>query len=621
MISKAWSLLRFRNLRLSSKLIVTYIFLTVIPMSLLGYISYTQYARSVEVQIGQYMPKFLYQANADIEKHMIELTTMPEMLFNSDNTLGVLRRTSYQNRSDINRDQYNMNSYLARTYINGSNPDVIGVFVLSNGRMFYSSKTGFKESAWKAALYRYGEDLDLHGQSRIILPSELQLQFQNDLPYVFIVKEINDVDNRKTLGNMLIAVNLSFMDQIFDNFEKNESADLWVMDSSGRIIYHTNRNLIGSFDKEKKNYPLLNGSFRSSVTGAAKLVSVNESSRFGWVVVHSIPLQELTRQTDLVRNLTIFVFIAIIIITSLLAVFFSLNMTRPLKRLSGLMKTVEMGNFQVDLKIQSGDEVGMLARSFNSMMTTTRELIQKNYQIEIRQKEAELYALQSQINPHFMYNTLETIGMAVEEGETETVVQMVTLLGRMLRFSVSNQSKSVTLAEEVQHINDYLTIQKFRFEDRLKFEIVQNMDDEDFHHLYNPKFILQPVVENAIKYGLESRKTLDIHIAVGREFNARSGARDVVFRIRDNGPGISTERMNELDQLLKKATFGGRSSQFGLSNVNARIAMMHGRDYGLQLHSIVGKGTEVIIRIPIIQVPEDAVESNTGGGEKLIADH
>jgi two-component system sensor histidine kinase YesM len=372
------------------------------------------------------------------------------------------------------------------------------------------------------------------------------------------------------------------------------------MNPTGKIIYHTNRSLIGTVDEDKARYPVLNGSFRSNVTGEQKLVSVNQTSDRGWILVHSIPLRDLTKSADQVRNVTVFVIIGIMLLTSIIGVFISYNMTRPLKKLTGLMKTVEMGDFQVDLKVQSGDEVGMLARSFNSMISTIRELIQKNYQIEIRQKEAELYALQSQINPHFMYNTLETIGMAVEEGETEQVVDMVTLLGRMLRFSVSNQSKSVTIAEEVQHVKDYLTIQKFRFEDRVYFDIVQVMDDHDLHALYTPKFILQPIVENAIKYGLETRKALEIHIAVSQEFGARSGKRDIVIRIRDNGPGIPSDRLNELEQSLKKISFEGRSSHFGLINVNARIVMMHGTDYGLQLHSIVDKGTEVIIRIPMI---------------------
>ncbi|MBW5446863.1 HAMP domain-containing protein [Cohnella sp. CFH 77786] len=604
MIFKRGLTFRFRDMRLSSKLIVTYLLLTVIPLSLLGYLTYAQYARSVEAQIGEYMPKFLYQANADIAKHMNELMKLPEMLFNSEDSLAILRRSHYGNRSDMNRDRYILNGYLTRTYMAGSNPDLIGVYVLSNGRLFQSAKISFREQDWQQSLQRYGEQWGRDDRTRILLPGQIDLRFASDVPYVFLLKPLFDADNRKLLGNMLIAVDLSFIDGILHNFETNERAQLWVMDGAGQIVYHTDRSKIGQRDPEISHYPVKNGSFRSMAGGESRLVSVNQSQALGWVLVHSIPAKVLTERTDFVRNVTIFVFAGIVLVTSLIAVLFSWNVTRPLQRLSSLMKTVERGNFEVDLKVPGGDEVGTLARSFNSMIGTIRELIRENYQIEIRQKEAELYALQSQINPHFMYNTLETIGMAVEEGEREPVVEMVTLLGRMLRFSVSNQSKSVTIGEEVQHVRDYLTIQKYRFEDRLDFAIELHLDDREPHTMYTPKFILQPVVENAIKHGLEMRKTLEIRIAVSREFGARSGKTDLVMRVRDNGPGIPDERLEQMERMLRSAGYEGRSNGFGLSNVNARIVMMHGPQYGIQIHSIKGLGTEVTIRIPVMHALE-----------------
>lgn len=601
---------KIRNYPIAYKMIATYTLLAVLPMMLLMYIAYTQFARSVEEQIGEYMPRFLYQANADIEKHIDELTTMPDMLFNSDSILAVLRRQTYEKRSDLNRDQYVMNSYLARTYTNGRNADVLGVFVVSNGRMFSSANDGFTDSDWSRTIEDYAAKLGTGVRERIILPEEIGLRFESGTPYVFILEQIDDVDNRKNLGTMLIAVDLSFIDSIVRNFESNERAGLWVMTPSGTIIYHTDRERIGVVDPDVSRYPTLNGSFRTNADGVSRLVSVNQTQERGWILAHSIPLKALTERTDLVRDVTVVVIACIVLVTSIIGVYVTFNMTRPLKKLSGLMKTVERGDFHVDLKVQSGDEVGTLARSFNSMIGTIRELIQQNYQIEIRQKEAELYALQSQINPHFMYNTLETIGMAVEEGETEQVVDMVTLLGRMLRYSVGNQSKSVPIAEEVQHVRDYLTIQKFRFEERVRFDIAFGMEEQEFHRLYSPRFILQPVVENAIKYGLESRKALEVHIAVNEEFGARSGKRDIVFRVRDNGPGIPGDKVHELEQSLKKTSFEGRAAHFGLMNVNARIVMMHGPDYGLQLHSIVGIGTEVIIRIPMTYG-----EVNAGGND------
>jgi two-component system sensor histidine kinase YesM len=213
---------------------------------------------------------------------------------------------------------------------------------------------------------------------------------------------------------------------------------------------------------------------------------------------------------------------------------------------------------------------------------------------EIRQKNAELYALQSQINPHFMYNTLETIGMAVEEGEQEQSVHMIALLGRMMRFSISNKDSLVLISSEVQHIRDYLSIQKFRFEDRLSFHIHEDINSIKY---YTPKFVMQPIIENAIKYGLEKRKEIVIEIEVVEEITP-DGKAVILFIIRDNGPGMEENTLLRIKDLLVSDPMKSRDSGFGIINVHARIAMMFGEEYGLQLKSKVEKGTEVFLRIP-----------------------
>ncbi|MFC0216286.1 sensor histidine kinase [Paenibacillus chartarius] len=332
------------------------------------------------------------------------------------------------------------------------------------------------------------------------------------------------------------------------------------------------------------------------------MVSVSESPVYEWLLTYSVPLRELTAKTDLIRNVTIPLFIGFAAVTTLLSILFAMNVTRPLKKLSGLMREAEQGRFRpADEHALNGAEVGTLARSFNSMVITIEELIDKNVKIETSQKEAELYALQSQINPHFIYNTLETIGMAVEEGEREAVVDMVTLLGRMLRFSVGNQSKFVTAAEELQHVRDYLTIQQFRFEDRLRFTFEERLPAAERSKLYTPKFILQPIVENAIKHGLEARKQLEIGIRL-QVAEAEDGG-ELVFAVCDNGPGIPEEKLAELNRQLDGTVLKKSNAGFGLTNVHARIRLMLGKPYGLQMHSAPGKGTEVTLRIPVIRVP------------------
>ncbi|MEH7096292.1 cache domain-containing sensor histidine kinase [Neobacillus vireti] len=595
MISRLFEKIILKNSRLSTKLIITYILLTVIPMGLLGVLAYYEYTKSIEEKVGEYIPKLLKQANNNIENNLDELERLPELIYSSSDVMSVLRDSSYKNQSQLNQDQFVVESYLTNTYLDNSS-EVLGVFLLSKNRSFVSTRIPYEGFNLENLSLPYGEEHDLGEKVEIILPNQASLKFKGNPPYILLMKQVTDVDNRKSLGTMFLAVKISFIEDVLADLEKEKNAAMWVMDENGQVIFHTDSSKIGSVITEVKDYPIENGSFQTGTAQERTLISINKSARHKWILVHSIPLKHLTMGTNMVRNVTILAFFTLVIITSLISVFLAWSVTKPIKKLGRIMQEVEEGNLSVSIPVHSKDEVGVLAQSFDSMLTEIRDLIQKNYSIEIRQKNAELYALQSQINPHFMYNTLQTISMAVEDGESETVVEMVTLLGRMLRYSLNNKDRLVPIAQEVDHIQDYLKIQKYRFEERLSYEIQTELDSDSY---FTPKFILQPLVENSIKYGLEKRKGLCIQIFVKEIFN-QHGDKDILFTIRDNGPGIVEEKLDELKCKLKSDPMGKRESGFGILNVHARVMMMFGDQYELQVNSSIEKGTEIMIQIPAI---------------------
>ncbi|MFZ7946552.1 MULTISPECIES: sensor histidine kinase [Bacillaceae] len=594
MIFKHSKQLKINNLRLSTKLIITYVLLTVIPMAVLGAVMYNQYSKSIEAQAGEYIPQLVNQANNNIENEIGKIESLSELLYSSGEVMEVLRNNRDQNQSALRQGQYTVQSYLTNIYLNSNNPDILGAFLVSKDRLFASTRTSYKGFSFKDRSYEFQKDTPQTGGMVLLLPSQLNLTFKNNPSYFLLAKQITDFDNRKNLGTLYVAVNVSFFEKFLKDLQRKDTTTMWLMDSQGDIIYHTNHQEIGKKMEAIHDYPILNGSFRMNNNGEKTLISLGEAKEFPWILVHSIPLKNLTEQTGSVRNVTVLLVIVVICITTLISIFLAWTVTRPIKQLSRIMKDVETGNFTVEVPIHAGDEVGMLATSFRTMLTKIRELIQKNYLIEIRQKNAELYALQSQINPHFMYNTLETIGMAVEDGERDQVVRMITILGRMMRFSISNKDSLVPISSEVQHIQDYLTIQKFRFEDRLSFQIREDVDSSTY---YTPKFLLQPIIENAIKYGLEKRKEIVIEIDVVEEQMA-DGSAAILFIIRDNGPGIEENTLVKLRNWLSSDPMKSRDSGFGIINVYARIAMMFGETFGLQLTSEVDKGTEVVLRIP-----------------------
>jgi len=564
-------------------------------MGLLGALAYYEYTKSIEEKVGEYIPKLLKQANNNIENSLGELERLPELIYSSSDVMSVLRDSSYKNQSELHRDQFVVESFLTNTYLDNSS-EILGAVLLSKNRSFISTRIPYEGFNIENQSLPYGEEHALGDKIQLILPKQASLKFEGNPPYILLMKQVTDFDNRKSLGTLFLAVKLSFIKDVLADLEEEKNATMWVMDENGQVIFHTDSSKIGSVFTDINDYPLVNGSFQTGTGQEKTLISVNKSARHKWLLVHSIPLKHLTMGTDMVRNVTVLAFLALVIITSLISCFLAWSVTKPIKKLGHLMQEVKEGNLSVSIPIHSNDEVGVLAQSFDSMLEEIRMLIQKNYSIEIRQKNAELYALQSQINPHFMYNTLQTISMAVEDGESEMVVEMVTLLGRMLRYSLSNKDRLVPISQEVDHIQDYLRIQKFRFEERLTYTIQIELDSGSY---FTPKFILQPLVENSIKYGLEKRKGLSIQIFV-KEILNKQGKNDILFTIRDNGPGINEEKLGELNSKLKSDPMGKREFGFGILNVHARVMMMFGDQYELLVHSSIEKGTEIMIQIPAI---------------------
>ncbi|MFJ7509682.1 sensor histidine kinase [Peribacillus simplex] len=600
MIFKGKKRIQIKNLRLTTKLVTTYTLLTVLPMAFLGFIAYWQYTKSIEEEVGEYIPRLVKQVNGNIENEIQKLETLPDLIYNSGDVMAILRDSQSKKKSVLLHEEYIMKSYLTRTYLNNNSSHILGAFLVSKNRIFASTSLHYDSFGFEDGSLPYADELGLLGGMQLLLPNQTNLTFEGNPSYFMLVKPITDFDNRKNLGTLYIAIDVAFFEQSLQDLQKEENVTMWIMNKQGKIIYHKDHSKIGTVEKGIQEYPLLNGSFRTEIDGKRNLISISESNELPWVLVHSMPIKNMTEKTDVIRNVTIFIFILFTLITTLISIFFAWTVTRPLNELGDIMKRVEKGDLLVDIPIHSKDEVGMLANSFRSMLAEIRELIQKNYHIELRKKTAELYALQSQINPHFMYNTLETIGMAVEEGESEEVVKMVTLLGRMMRFSISNKESLVPINSEVQHIEDYLNIQQFRFEDRLHFMIEKGTDTVNY---YIPKFVLQPIVENSIKYGLEKRKEIDIQIHISEE-ETQIGEEDLLLIVSDNGPGITENKLIELNEKLRLDPMMKRDSGFGIINVNARIGMMFGEQYNLQINSEYGKGTTVVIRLPKINAQQ-----------------
>ena len=276
-----------------------------------------------------------------------------------------------------------------------------------------------------------------------------------------------------------------------------------------------------------------------------------------------------------------------------ISVIISNSISRPIKELSSTTNQVARGDLSVRSHITGGAEVKVLSDSLNIMIEKLSNLIETVKLEQYNLREAELKLLQEQINPHFLYNTLDTIIWLAESGKLEEVVGMVSSLSQYFRTSLSKGSNMITLRDEELHVRSYLQIQHLRYEDILDYEI--NIPEE-IGQFYIPKITLQPLVENALYHGIKSKRARGKILVIGRK-----DGNNVLLTVTDTGMGMKEERLSQVMEGLKSRD-EKQKDFYGLYNVNERLHLYYGPEYGISIRSIYQAGTEIEIRIPAREV-------------------
>lgn len=327
-------------------------------------------------------------------------------------------------------------------------------------------------------------------------------------------------------------------------------------------------------------------------------VTVKTVGYTGWKLVGVVPAETLR---DNYSQLLLFA-LFIVSFSIFLLVFVNLRLsewiTAPMKKLDHAVRELERGVESVDFNVDGPYEVEHLSHSVQSMISTMRHLMEDVLRQEEEKRRSELDVLQSQINPHFLYNTLDSVVWMTENGRTQEAVVMLTALARFFRISLSKGSNIIPIGDEIEHARNYLTIQKMRYKNKFSADISVEPGVEK---LYTIKLIIQPILENAIYHGMEyADGDGEIHIRAFREEET------VVIEVEDNGPGMSEEIVEQLlkptrDVSVPKA----KGSGIGFRNVHQRIQLTFGSAYGLTIRSEPDNGTVVRICLPVLE-EEDA---------------
>lgn len=407
---------------------------------------------------------------------------------------------------------------------------------------------------------------------------------------ITVAKVIESPADDRVLGIMILELEPAvFSELLMGNQGLFQYQYLSIADGEGRMIA-SNPKIDNGWQKEI-NERFKTGTRRFDLiwNGRQYYVCGQYNGLTGWNTYTVIPQEGLFPQAKELRN---FIWLAVIICTALIAAVTALlvyTLARPIKRLSQAMDQVQQGDFTVQIANKRKDEIGGLTDSFNYMADTINTLIRQVYQEKLAQKSAELQALQAQINPHFLYNTLDSINwMLIDRGASD-ISEIVISLGSLMRYSIEDDSAFVTLERETEYVLSYLMIQKNRLEDRLSYQV--DLDDSVRHEKI-PKLILQPLIENAINHGIEPLKHPgNITVLI------KDNGDEIAISIEDDGVGMSFEQLSRLQEGLPETEKEGYS-QIGVRNVDRRIRLHYGSQYFLRIASEINQGTTIRLQIP-----------------------
>ena len=587
---------------LKFKLILSYVFIVAFSAVAIGAGAYNKASGSLEYAAEQHASQSLIQISDSLDGFTREVNRISFALNGNQRLVDILNKHGSLSGLEGIKDYKEVQDIIYSTteyYF-----DVTGctIFALDGRNFSMNSKSvsleyDFHKENWVDILEK---------RKNYFLPSHYQTYLlpANSKKVISLAKPLKDTEKRSTVGYLLIDYGIKFFEDIIQNKMVTQNSNIFIMDQDGQIVYSQGdkdyeaaRGIAGSYVGHDKYDRVM--TIKTFLDQEKIFLSYYKSSYNNWTVVQTVPLDEVYRNIKDIGFFTLKIIAAGLIFTIIVSLFLSSSIIQPINELQKNMKMVEQGNFRIPVLKDSTDEIAQLQNSFYRMAGKIDEMIEKNYKAELLRKEAELKAIQSQINPHFLCNTLSIIdSMAAIKGNTG-VSKMCQALNKLFRYNIDFR-KYATIRQEMEQIRLYLYIQAVRYKDRLVYAI--NLPEE-LEECKIMKLLIQPIVENVIIHVVEKKKGVyRLNIDVSK--NDRG---DIDLTIKNSGQGISAGKLLEIKNNLDKAgdlfakPNGKNGYHIGLENVHCRIRQNYGNQYGLSVFSEPEAGTSVVISVPLMK--------------------
>ena len=591
------------NLTIRKKLLISYFILIFFPLLLLTTVSYVNVSKV-------YKNQMLYSASQSFDQAHTFLNYMVNSLIKSSDVIclnsdvqAILSRSKDEYQDNIvqqNMDRLELekffNSYKYTKDVYRVSLYVPGWFTYSNQEFNFSSIDTFsgtdiyKNLMLSKDIVSWLPPHKIQNNSRVLDPA----------PVISLLRKIRNIEQ---LSESIGIVKLSILESSINDivFKANITYDgvVYIQNSEGTLISSSNIENFKQLELNKSNMDTLKGkniTWKIITIGNDEFnVTARAIENTDWTMVTVIPSSEILSQSNKIKDLMIILMLIIGIISYGLSYFIS---TSTVKRIIILMKkmvSVQEGNLNVKIASQSQDEIGKLTDSFNYMVKRISLLVEEQYQNGKEIKNLELKALQAQINPHFLYNTLDMINWKAIDNNVPEIAVITQSLAKFYKLSLNKGKDIVSIDDEINHAKIYVQIQNLRFENRINLALDI---DPDIYSCTIIKLILQPIIENSIIHGiLENSNSQKGSITLTGRFDKD----DIILTVEDDGMGMTEEKIVEILTEENTSEFQG----YGVRNINQRIKLFFGQQYGLTYHSSPGNGTLVEIRIPTLKAKDN----------------
>lgn len=603
-IQQQWN--RFLNLKIRDKILYSNLLIIALMLVVLGisiyYFSGSLVLDSFKSNSSKLMEQLGINLNNQIES-LSDFVTSQHM--NSE----ISRYLDYSRSGESGMNQYNRNKYVKQYAYNLTSywREISQVLLEdTKGRLYVSDSdeklSGYTEAELKALLVPYEGAVDARGKMVWSI-------HQGEL--IFASKVLYSKDDLKTIGVLTLGIDRSFFDDILEGMPENQGSGLAILNQDSKVILSTDPESSRFAEAVLKKEALARKTDQEIYYQFEKYIySLNQAGESNLYIMNIVNQRKLTSSANRIFMPFVYASVLAMGLAVLLSGILSQTMSKNIKLLLQKIQSFSHGDFSNRIEPETRDEIGELSIEFNAMSEKMRGLLDditreklKNKNAEIKALQSEYDSLQAKINPHFLYNTLESINSMAKISGEEEIARAIQLLGNYLQDTVSRENRFVTLGEELQNALDYIQIQQIVHGGRLDYETDV---DEVLLEAVVPKLILQPLIENAVVHGLEPKQGRGkIRIRIFCQ------GQDLLIQIADDGVGITSSKLK--DGMIVASGKSTHHSHVGIQTVHKRIQILYGRNYGITVESKEKEGTTICIALPIQFEGEEDVQDYFGG--------